>query len=293
MIQSMRSGIVAMPGEVNSCVGCHDDRNSTPLAPTAALAAMRKPPFHVSEKTAETTGNFSYQAEVQPIFDKHCVSCHDYGKEPGEKLNLCGDKTAIFSVSYIELHRKKLINSPGGGANRIYKAYEWGSHQSKLIQVLEAGHEAVTLTAAERRTLSKWIDLNAPYYPDYSTAYAGFPGGRCPLTGDELAQISQLTKTRAISFNHGRPYILNFDRPMHSPILSHVTDAAIRAQVIAIIDKGAERLKQTPRNDMPGYVPGPRDAQRLARYQELSERERANRQAALAGEKRYDPGISR
>ena len=29
--------------------------------------------------------------EDQPAFDKHCVSCHDYGQEAGKRLNLAGD----------------------------------------------------------------------------------------------------------------------------------------------------------------------------------------------------------
>ena len=33
-------------------------------------------------------------AEVQPVFNKHCVGCHDYGKEAGKKLNLAPDRDA-------------------------------------------------------------------------------------------------------------------------------------------------------------------------------------------------------
>ena len=32
MIQSMRSGTMVMPGEVNGCIGCHEDRLSVPSA---------------------------------------------------------------------------------------------------------------------------------------------------------------------------------------------------------------------------------------------------------------------
>ena len=48
---------------------------------------------------------FSYTAEVQPVWDRHCVSWHDYGKEAAE-LNLSGDHGPAFNVSYSMLRSR-------------------------------------------------------------------------------------------------------------------------------------------------------------------------------------------
>ena len=44
MIQSMRSGVSLMPGEINGCVGCHEDRLSIPMPiPKRPIALTKKP----------------------------------------------------------------------------------------------------------------------------------------------------------------------------------------------------------------------------------------------------------
>jgi hypothetical protein len=86
MVQSMRSGAYVQPGERYGCVGCHENRvGDIPQAKTQPTAMTRAP-----DKLEGWYGAprlFSFQKEVQPIFDKHCVSCHDYGKKAGLKLN--------------------------------------------------------------------------------------------------------------------------------------------------------------------------------------------------------------
>ncbi|MBK1790026.1 hypothetical protein [Persicirhabdus sediminis] len=287
MIQSMRSGMVAQPGEVNSCIGCHYDRDNAPPPHAGKLSALSKPPYKITEETAETEGNFSYQALVQPIFDKHCLSCHDYDTEGGEKLLLCGDLTETFSISYLELHKKKYISTVGGGANKVYGAYEWGSAKSKLIEILDQGHEGVKLSAEEYHTLLTWIDLNAPYYPDYSSAYPEGAAGRSPLTLEEFHSIEGIRKR---PFGYYSPTYVNFTRPERSPVLKKL-EANDKEHALALIRKGAEKLKQTPRNDMPGYKPSAEDQRRLDRYDELVDRELQTRRAIQKGMKVYDPGI--
>ena len=43
----------------------------------------------------------------------------------------------------------------------------FGSHRSKLVKVILAGHSKVKLTRAEFVKLVTWIDANAPYYGVY------------------------------------------------------------------------------------------------------------------------------
>jgi len=65
-----------MPGESQSCTGCHDQKNSAPLSyenqSLAMIAGAQKlEPFYGPPR------GFSFLKEVQPILDKHCVECHD------------------------------------------------------------------------------------------------------------------------------------------------------------------------------------------------------------------------
>ncbi|MCL2117385.1 MAG: hypothetical protein FWH27_03050 [Planctomycetaceae bacterium] len=115
MVQSMRSGMIARPGEMNGCVGCHENRLATFPPITQTPNAMMKPPQKLRPWYGESR-LFSYVAEVQPMFDKYCVACHDYGKVEGtQKPNLAGDLNLLFNTSYVELRDKKLVVVPGAG----------------------------------------------------------------------------------------------------------------------------------------------------------------------------------
>ena len=67
--------------------------------------ALERPPSKLNGWKGEPR-LFSYMREVQPVFDKHCVECHDFGQEAGETLILAGDRTNTFNASYNELWRK-------------------------------------------------------------------------------------------------------------------------------------------------------------------------------------------
>lgn len=78
-VQTMRSWSTLQPGEVASCVGCHDQKNTAPaptLAGTATLA-LRQPPRQLEPFHGPPRG-FSFAREVQPILDRHCVKCHNH-----------------------------------------------------------------------------------------------------------------------------------------------------------------------------------------------------------------------
>ena len=197
MVQSMRSGVIVHPGETNGCIGCHEDRLSVPPVTTKMPLALQKKPHRLNNNDTENA-IFSYMREVQPIFDKHCVECHDFGKEAGKTLLLAADRNPYFNASYIDIQLKKQIYTVGGGPAEIQEAYSWGSHKSNLINVLEKGHKNVSLLNEEMETLYTWIDLNGIYYPAYESAYPNNPAGRSPLTVEELQILSELTN---VNFN--------------------------------------------------------------------------------------------
>jgi hypothetical protein len=202
MIQSMRSGASVQSGERAACIGCHEERRTAPPAFSAASdgaalpLAWRRPPSRLADWYGPPR-EFSFMAEVQPVFNRRCVSCHDYGQEAGRKLNLAPDRTLTFNTAYAELWRKGYLRCVGAGPAEIQPAYSWGSHASKLVQVLRApgtpGHEPLQLTPEEFDRIVTWVDLNGVYYPTYACAYPDSLTGRIPLDAAQLGRLGQLT----------------------------------------------------------------------------------------------------
>ncbi len=236
---------------------------------------------------------FSFATEVQPVFDRHCVRCHDYGGKAGEKLNLCGDRDLIFSTAYEELWAKKMITCVGGGPAAVLPAKSWGSHASRLIRLLREGHEEVRLSAEEMERLITWVDLNAPYYPTYLCAFPDHLAGHCPLTPDEIRRLAQLTGVDLdglASHSALRQPWVSFDRPELSPLLARIPAdrAADRAEALAPLRRGADRLKATPEADRPGFVPCATDREREERCARRQQAELRSRAAIREGKKVYD-----
>lgn len=193
MVQSMRNGTSVHSGETFSCGGCHESRLTTnALTRRAQLpAAARRGPSKLRPWYGPAR-RFSYLDEVQPGLNKHCIRCHDFGKERAQKVVLAGDRTASFNVSYMELWRKGNLGTIGAGPAGHLPAYSWGSHASGLIQHLRKGHKDVKLDSERLDRLITWVDLNGPYYPTTYCAYPHNPPGRCPLGRKELRKLGGL-----------------------------------------------------------------------------------------------------
>jgi hypothetical protein len=293
MVQSMRSGTIVRPGETAGCVGCHENRRSTGLLSAAGTAWQHGPrtlePWHGAPRL------FSYTAEVQPVFDKHCVSCHDEDKEAGKKLNLSGDRNLVFNTSYVELRSKRYVNVVGAGPTATLPAKRWGSPVSPLAKVLLEGHgvadidRQVKLDPESIDRVLTWIDINAPYYPDYAGgAYGNNPYGRSPLTGEELKRLGELCGVKL----QDRAQIaqVNFTRPDKSPCLAKFADRndAKCQEALTIIRSGQQRLAAEPRLDMPGFrLVSPAEISRQERYEARRNLEAAMRAAIVRGEKAF------
>jgi len=254
MIQSMRSGVSLMPGEINGCIGCHEDRLSVPEITDCRPEAFRRRPDTLRRWHDREPFLFSFMGEVQPVFDEHCVKCHDFDAGDREKLVLAGDKNPFFNAAYVDLYVKKEVTLPGGGPAETMQPYSWGSHASRLTSVIDGRHHGVRLSKQERETLYTWMDLNGVYYPVYETSFDEHPSGRSPLTfaeTDELASLTGLNFDYLGDFNREHQAQISFDRPGLSPCLDSVrNDPARYARVLEIIRTGGERLKASPRGDM-------------------------------------------
>ncbi len=168
-LQVMRSWFVAMPGEVISCVGCHEHQGSSP--PLRYSQASTRPPVEIEPWYGPTRG-FSFKREVQPVLDQYCVGCHNGEKRPDGKAIpdfTRKDKNGWgnFTPSYLELHR--FVRRPGPESDyHLQKPMEWHAGTSELIQMLEKGHHGVTLDAEAWDRLVTWIDLNVPDHGTWS-----------------------------------------------------------------------------------------------------------------------------
>jgi hypothetical protein len=293
MVQSMRSGTVVQPGETTGCVGCHEDRRSAPPpARSETVTALHHSPSSLAGWYGKPR-LFSYMEEVQPVFDRSCVTCHDYGKDAGTVLNLAADRTNTFNTSYNELWRKKLVNCIGAGPAQIQQPYSWGSQASRLVEVIRSHHHDVELDEESFDRIVTWIDINGPYYPRYDTAYPDNLAGRSPLDNAQLDRLSKLTRTPfhgLATGNDNRGPQISFDRPELSPCLAGFSNEAGSRyrEALSIIRAGRKMLIGRPRADMPGFRPCPLDQTRQERYAMRQRVELRNRRAIRAGEKVYD-----
>ena len=295
MVQSMRSGAYLQPGELYGCVGCHENRvGDVPKTEKKPLAMLRAPSkldgsYNLRGLEKGTPPHlYSFQKEVQPVFDRRCVSCHDYGRKAGDKINLSGDRGAYFCTSYVDLWALGYVRGIGGGPASIQPAYSWGAHASPLTKKLY-GHGRSGITDEERDRVIAWMDLNAPYWPTYDCAFGRNFGGRMPITQGEHDELIRLTGVK-IAHGHGarQREQLNFDRPEMSRILVPVRGRPEYDKALAILKAGKERLKKTPRADMDGFVPCEADRAREERYQRRLAAERRAYDAIREGRRLYD-----
>ena len=305
MVQSMRSGTTVQPGERTGCVGCHENRRSTVPSDQSPLA-MRRPASKLKTWYGPER-DFSYLAEVQPVFDKHCVECHDYGKEGGKALNLSGDLGLAFNTSYLDLRTKSpirwhedkpgeakgLVKAVDDGPPQVLPPYAWGSHRSRLVDVLLGDHYEVKLDRESLDRVITWVDLNAPYYPTYASAYPDNLFGRSPLDDSQLARLAELTNVPVNARNVGAELSgsqVSFTRPELSPCLAKLDkDGPKYREAIAIIRAGRETLAGKPRADMPKFrLVSDQDRNRQDRCDLLAQAELASRKAIVEGGKFID-----
>jgi hypothetical protein len=180
----------------------------------------------------------------------------------------------------------------GAGPADILPAYSWGSTRSRLVEFLGPEHYDVRLEAAEFDRIVTWIDLNAPYYPTYASAYPDNLAGRSPLNDSELARLETLTgvKLRSqASFSSNAGPQVSFDRPERSPCLAALgAESPGYVEALALITQGQQRLAQRPEADQAGFVASEMDQWREANYLARREAEERNRAALRAGQKVYD-----
>jgi hypothetical protein len=252
-------------------------------------------PRHLEPPEWGVTG-FDYTRIVQPVLDRYCVNCHD-SITPPKGLDLTGGKTDFFSVSYDMLAREKQggrgspyvnwIPTYNGQEWNILEVYPktWGSPQSKLAEVVLAGHPdekgkpRLTMDEPSRRRILAWIDLNVPYYGSSETAHPERIGC-CQFRPDDLDKVLAEVGARRCASCHAGGKV-----PRHEWV--RITEPELNPFLVAPLAKsagGSEKcgkpvfanradpdyqgilatfapitalLRARPRLDMPGGKPAP------------------------------------
>ncbi|MDR2850415.1 MAG: hypothetical protein LBW77_07775, partial [Verrucomicrobiota bacterium] len=168
-VQTMRSWFTAMPGETQSCAGCHEEQNSS-VGDESMRLALRKPPAKIAPWHGAARG-FSFNREVQPVLDTACVRCHD-GTEGRPDLRprpdihagrpmKAYDDPAHFPPAYLAL-KAYVRGYTMEGDMHLLDPYECHVSTTDLARHLERGHKGVALSAEAWDSLNTWIDLNTP-----------------------------------------------------------------------------------------------------------------------------------
>ncbi len=293
-LQRMRTFTHLMPGETQGCVGCHEPRNISPVARKPMALTSDALPLAVPEWSVR---GFDYSALVQPVLDQHCASCHT-GPTPAGKVDLSGDKTDFFNVSYETLARghkrsgEAEWDSPftswiptfnGMEANILQVTpLAWGSPRSLLADLILSGHPdkagkpMVNMDDASRRRIFTWIDLNVPYYDN--------PGCRRIYPDDLDKTLAEVAARRCVECHKSgritRPIWTRITRPelnnfliaplsvsaggsgaCGKPVFADTRDPDYQA-ILRTFDPIRKMLRDRPRMDMPGAKPAVCDVTR-------------------------------
>lgn len=225
-IQSMRSWSTLQNGERLSCIGCHENKTDAgaQAAPRITTLALSKPvqklqPFAGKEHPLvgrlasqswldsvenylgvnaprsldadATVDGFSYVQEIQPIFDRHCVSCHNGSKIEETKISLTGEAARPESVHLIgagQVDPKRAYTqsyvaiTTSGDPDKnpwmqwlkprsravMLPPYHTGASKSRIMDYLEPAHYDVQVGENEKRTFACWLDLLVPFCGSYT-----------------------------------------------------------------------------------------------------------------------------
>lgn len=229
-VQTMRSWATLQPGETFACLGCHENKTQTGAmeANRPAPLALNRPPrvpeplgkAHPlleklqTEKALESVENyfgvnapaldadpeaacagFSYRQNIQPILDRHCVSCHsatsdapddkrstflltgEYVPVEDQKVSPDDDYKRSFTRSYLTLtnngkveENKYLSWIETRSRSAMLPPYYAGASKSKIFDYLSPSHYGVNVSETERRIFACWIDLLIPFCGSYTDA---------------------------------------------------------------------------------------------------------------------------
>lgn len=155
----------SLSGKVSTAFGEPDLHTaaSEVIATYNEQESVRRKPFGFGN-TNDDYIDIDFVSDVQPIFNKHCVSCHT-----DTDLDLSGDKTRNYTVSYESLHQLKDPETKNFSEKKYVSERESLSAESELIRKLELGEANHSqLSKDELLMLTRWIDMGATFKGVYT-----------------------------------------------------------------------------------------------------------------------------
>lgn len=221
-IQTERTFVNYRPGEIRSCTGCHERSRAPVNRPSGqTIVALNHPPHLPRPQPGESTGKrvFDYERQIQPLWDKHCISCHSGTNQAVTTLDLRGERTTLHNISYDNLlglnkpHPCEVGFQVNENAVRSFieyaPPYTYGAHTSLLaiaigsfaphlatlklpparIMALRTAHKEVKMTNEDYIQVVNWLDAGCQYHPSYwgrkHLDFAAEPFFRPAVTFDE------------------------------------------------------------------------------------------------------------
>lgn len=181
-VKRMHSFTSVMPGELFTCIGCHEDRREAPTVEDGALLRrLTRGEAPELEPVAGIPPIIDFNRDIQPILDRHCLECHRPGREEG-RFNISGHWGPLYSIGYQQMSWRELF-----GDNRVilpydthsksdFSPYAIGSGSSRLLKLIDEKHGGVEMPPEERRLIRFWLDAGAAYSGTYAANSAGSIG---------------------------------------------------------------------------------------------------------------------
>ncbi|MCL4207745.1 MAG: hypothetical protein KJ000_35115 [Pirellulaceae bacterium] len=206
-LRRMRSFVSLQHGETRGCRGCHESQGKTPPARLGPSLAMLQPPEQPAPPPWGSDRLLGYEWLVQPVLDRHCVSCHG-AKEPDGGIDLSG----LRAEDGLLRSYRTMFGGPAGtpsaasslvsvadrfSDSSVTQPKQFGSHRSRLITVLREDPlhvREVRMDEADWISLVTWIDCNAPYYDRFINKRPG-DGGR-PTRDVDPSETQRLANHR-------------------------------------------------------------------------------------------------
>ena len=206
-VQRERTYVNYRPGEIRTCIGCHERSSESPRSVGKnRLLALKRLPSVPGPMPGEVDARqvIDYPADIQPIFDSKCISCHG-DTEPDGDLDLTGTITERHSVSYEQIRNKGLagpilaefVANDGSDHANMHGGYlppkSLGSYKSGLVKTItttdsDDPHHKL-LTQAEMLKIIRWVDSNyqffGSYYGRHHIAHKDHPEFRRKATFEE------------------------------------------------------------------------------------------------------------
>ncbi|MDO4574414.1 MAG: polysaccharide lyase family protein [Planctomycetia bacterium] len=175
-VKRMHSFTCVMPGEVNACIGCHEERTETPNADDRdRLNRMMKTQPSDPELVEGVPHLFDFPRDIQPILDKHCLECHNHDREEGG-FNISGDWNPVYTIGYMQMSWRKMFGDNRNRAMSNFPPYAIGTGSSHLLKLIETQHEGVNMPEAEQKIIRHWLDAGANYAGTYAANASGGMG---------------------------------------------------------------------------------------------------------------------